>query len=106
MDNPPQTSFKDILADAVLAKNFADVMKSLEYNAEARSQILKELGLNPATDKLDTAPAQAVFSKANVSDVAVTTPSIISNDPAKIDRGEIVSAALIDKQHEGKNVIQ
>lgn len=101
--NPPSVNIQDILMSPDLSKSFADIIKSLQYNSTARGQILESVGLIGAVDKLDTAPAQTVFSKANVSDVAVTVPDIISDKPDNKDRGEVVSAALIDQQKEGKN---
>ena len=86
---------KEILQNPVLTKSISDFIDSLKYNSAARSQILTAMGLDGATDKLDTAPAQEVSSKADVKDVVAMSPEVASKEPQKAEQSQIIGTHII-----------
>lgn len=86
---------KEILQNPILTKSISEFINALKYNSQARSQILEAMGLKGDTDKLDTAPAQEIASKADVKDITAMTPDVASKDPAKAEQSQIIGTHII-----------
>jgi len=97
--NPPRVDLQQILQDPNISKGVSDFIKSLQFNSPAREQVLEEIGLNPATDTIETAPVQSIASKADVKEVVNMSPTNASDDPVKAMDAQDISSAMFDQQH-------
>lgn len=104
LNNPPKIQLTDVLQDPNVSKAVSDFIKALEFNSSARDKVLETLGFTveeASTDTLETAPVQAVASKADIKEVTAIEPNNASDNPAKQAGQQDLAAAMID-QHENK----
>lgn len=102
----PIPTIAQILLNKDTATAFANILDSLKTNSQAKGQLLQSVGLNPATDDLMTAPAQDIFSKADVKDVAAISPNTVSKqDPQTDTQSRLIASEILDKEKGGMHAI-
>ena len=98
-------TMQDVMMSPALSKSLSEMIDSLSKAGMTTtiSQILQHLGVVGEADTLATAPIQSVASKADVLDVAATTPGKVASHDTTDTHGRIIAGSIIDKHLEKHN---
>jgi len=94
-------TIKDLIMNPVAGKNAADILNALAKGGFTSdiSALLKQIGLTGQVDTLETAPVQAIASKADVKDIVAATQGKVSTDLNRDQKGREIAGATIDLEN-------